>query len=402
MSLRSSYAAVDAVRVLAQELLGDATNPVPDWTHVTKVDPEPDKRLPTLFPAYLAATDAVSVGGSSGVTAAHTEATFEALSVAPVPAFHEPSAAAHVTPTTRRVATFLALPEVLNGDSESLVGRLGAGVASLHDDQVPAAVAEALPDPVADRLLGSRVGDRLVDALTSWLVRTAVAEAYIVQNPDSAAAREAGVTEADVLSPGEARRRALAAEHRLDSEIVYLEYSGTYGGDAAAETLERLDEATQWARLWYGGGVRSRAAAEAVLSAGADTVVVGDVFHDVADEEAELTAAYREAVGDPDPTAVASWVADRAGETTAAAYLSTVPSVDDPTARARELLTATLVCRLWLADDDGAAPAPWTVPAFTDQFAAGAEGFARRLRRAVREPSDDYERALAASLATTL
>lgn len=398
MSLRSSYAAVDAVRVVAQELFGDATNPVPNWTHVTKVDPEPDKRLPTLFPAYLAATDAVSVGGSSGVTAAHTEATFAALSTAPVPAFHEPSAAAHVTPATREAATFLTLPEVLNGDSESLVGRLGAGVESLHDDQVPAAVAHALPSTLADRSLQSRVGDRLVDVLTSWLVRTAVSEAYIVQNPDSAAAREAGVTADDVLEPAEARRRALAAEHRLDSEIVYLEYSGTYGGEAATETLERLDEATQWARVWYGGGVRSRAAAEAVLSAGADTVVVGDVFHDVADEEATLAAAYREAVGDPDPETVASWVADRADDTTAAAYLSTVPSVDAPTERARELLTATLVCRLWLTDDG--PPAPWTVPAFADQFADGAETFARRLGRAVREPSDDYERALAASLAT--
>ena len=412
---RSSYTLVDAVHVALQELFGDTTNPVPDWTHVTKVDPEPEKRLPTLFPAYLAATDAVSVGGSRGVTVEHTHATFEALSTAPVPAFHEPSAASHVTPETRSAATFLTLPEVLNGTSEALVGRLGAGVASLHDEQVPGVVREALPDAIADRLLATAAGDRLVDLLTGWLVRQAVSEAYIVQNPDSAAAREAGVTAEDVLAPTDARERALAVEHRLGSEIVYLEYSGTFGGEAAETTLTALAEATQWARVWYGGGVRSRAAAERVLDAGADTVVVGDVFHDVASEEVRLATTYRETVGDPSPAAVRSWVRDRADETTAAAYLSTIPSVTDPTARATTLLTATLVCRLWLAAAAGVwepstePPAPWTVPVFTDQFADGAERYARRCRRALvatdaartRTPQAfdaDDEQAFAASL----
>ncbi len=400
---RSSYTLVDAVHVAFQELFGDATNPVPDWTHVTKVDPEPDKRLPTLFPAYLAATDAVSVGGSRGVTVEHTHATFEAISVAPVPAFHEPSAASHVTRETRSAATFLTLPEVLNGDSEALVGRLGAGVAGLHDDQVPGVVREALPDAVANRLLGTAAGERLVDLLTGWLVRQAVSEAYVVQNPDSAAAREAGVTADDVLTPTAARERALAAEHRLGSEIVYLEYSGTFGGEAAETTLGELADVTQWARVWYGGGVRSRAAAERVLDAGADTVVVGDVFHDVASEETRLAKTYRETVGDPSPAAIRSWVRDRVDETTAAAYLSTVPSVADPTARATTLLTATLVCRLWLAAAAGAwAPAtappdPWTVPAFADQFADGAERYARRCRRALVVSDADSTRTPPAS-----
>jgi len=413
--LRSSYTLVDAVHVALQELSGDTTNPVPDWTHVTKVDPEPDKRLPTLFPAYLAATDAVSVGGSQGVTVDHTHATFEAVSAAPVPAFHEPSAASHVTRETRSAAVFLTLPEVLNGTSEALVGRLGAGVAGLHDEQVPGVVREVLPDTVADRLLATTAGERLVDVLTGWLVRQAVSEAYVVQNPDSAAAREAGVTDADVLDPATARERALAAEHRLGSEIVYLEYSGTFGGEAAEATLAALAEATQWARVWYGGGVRSRAAAERVLDAGADTVVVGDVFHDVASEEIRLAATYRETVGDPSPATIRSWVRDRVDETTAAAYLSTVPSVADPTARATTLLTATVVCRLWLAAAAGAweppttPPEPWTVPAFADQFADGAARYARQCRRALvasdvdsnqtPAPSDsDHERALAVSL----
>jgi hypothetical protein len=84
------------------------------------------------------------------VTVDHTHATFQAVSAAPVPAFHEPSAASHVTRETRTAAAFLALPEVLTGSSEALVGRLGAGVAALHDDQVPGVVREVLPDPVAN------------------------------------------------------------------------------------------------------------------------------------------------------------------------------------------------------------------------------------------------------------
>jgi phosphoglycerol geranylgeranyltransferase len=417
---RTLYTAVDAVHVLGQELFGDVTNPIPSsWTHVTKVDPEPAKRLPLLYPAYLAHTDAVSVGGSRGVTATHTEATFDALAVAPVPAFHEPSDAAHVTAETRARAAFLALPEVLNGDADSLVGELGAGVATLHDElvpdqlrdtlSVPDRLRDALPDAVVDH-----VGDRLADVLTSWLVRSAVSEAYIVQNPDSAAAREAGVGEADVLSPAAARERALAAEHRLDSEVVYLEYSGTFGGERATETLGELAEATQWARVWYGGGVRSAEAARAVLDAGADTVVVGDVFHDVAAEERRLIAAYREAVGDPEPDAIRAWLANRdeASDTTAAAYLSTIPSVADPADRATTYLTATIACRLWLdhersqSDDEetsrpavGTEPAPpWETTVLDGVLTNGGETFLRRCRAAAVDPTTELDRALAHSL----
>jgi len=340
-SLRQCAAAVG----IGAETLGPLdANPVPaDWRHVTKVDPETAKLLPVAYPLYLGHTDAVSVGGSTAVTADNTEETFRLLARAPVPAVHEPSEARHVTEETRELAAFLALPEVLNGETEALVGTLGEGVAYLHDEMVPALLREKLPGPVY-----RAVGGPLVDFATSWLLAEAVFEAYIVQNPDSAAARRSGVDESDVLSPATARERAMVADRHLDSEIVYVEYSGTYGGDEAADVLRAVSASVNGARVWYGGGIDAREKTAEMLDAGADTVVVGDCFHDVADEEVELCARAVEALGaTPGADEIRSWFDAEVdpAETAAARYLRTTPRVDDPEAAAeRSLLVALALC----------------------------------------------------------
>ncbi|ELZ27565.1 PcrB family protein [Halosimplex carlsbadense 2-9-1] len=340
-SLRRCVAAAG----IGAETLGSLdANPVPaDWRHVTKIDPETAKLLPVAYPLYLANTDAVSVGGSTAVTADNTEETFRLLARAPVPAFHEPSEARHVTEETRELAAFLALPEVLNGETEALVGTLGEGLAYLHDEMVPALLREKLP-----AALYRAVGDRLVDFATSWLLEAAVFEAYVVQNPDSAAARRSGVDESDVLSPATARERAMVADRHLDSEIVYVEYSGTYGGDEAADVLRAVSESVDGARVWYGGGIDDREKTAEMLAVGADTVVVGDCFHDVADEEVEVCARAVEALGvAPSADEIRSWFDDAVDpvETAAARYLRTTPRVDDPEAAAeRSLLVALALC----------------------------------------------------------
>ena len=320
------------------------TNPVPgDWTHVTKVDPEEDKQLPLLYPLYLRHTSAVSVGGSADVTATNTEETFELLAPSSVPVFHEPSGPRHVTPRTREQADLLAIPEVLNGDSESLVGQLGEGAEYMRDEMVPEMLGEKLP------WLPGVVEDALADFATSWLLADAVFEAYVIQNPDSAAAREANVAESDLLTPREAKQRSMAAERHLESELVYLEYSGTYGGDEAAETLNAISDGLTWSRLWYGGGIDSRERAEEMLDAGADTVVVGDAFHRVADEETDICERAADAL-DPDAStaAVREWVDENVAvaDSNAAAYLATIPGAPDPERLARRYLTATV--RTWL------------------------------------------------------
>ena len=353
------------------------TNPVPsDWTHVTKVDPEEAKKLPLLYPLYLGHTSAVSVGGSADVTARNTEETFDLLAPASVPVFHEPSGPRHVTTRTREQADLLAVPEVLNGDSESLVGQLGAGTEYIREELVPDLIDDELP------WLPRRVADGLAAFATSWLLAEAVFEAYIVQNPDSAAARESNVTESDRLSPREAKQRAMAAERHLESELIYLEYSGTYGGEDAAEELTEIADGLSWSRLWYGGGLDSREHAEAMLDAGADTIVVGDAFHRVADEETEICERAVEAFDsgnlDPDAlgpngrdtdapessdfganaseSAIREWVRENVAvaDSNAAAYLSTIPSVADPERLAEQYLTATVRTWLWIhARSDG-------------------------------------------------
>lgn len=336
----------------ARNVLPVDSNPVPaEWTHVTKVDPEEEKTLPLLYPLYLQHTDAVSVGGSADVTARNTEETFDLLAPASVPVFHEPSGPRHVTRQTRESAHMLAIPEVLNGDSESLVGQLGAGTEYIREELVPEMLADDLP------WLPDFAADPLADFATSWLLAEAVFEAYIVHNPNSAAARESNVSESDLLDPREAKQRAMAAERHLGSELLYLEYSGTYGGDEAIETLQQISPALSWSRLWYGGGIDSRERALAMLDAGADTVVVGDAFHRVAEEEADIcerAVRQLDADGDGgsefglDSVTVREWVREHVtvADSEAAAYLATIPSVPNPERRATEYLTATI--RAWL------------------------------------------------------
>lgn len=376
-----SYANLAAIA--GRTLLGIDTNPVSaDWTHISKVDPEGAKQLPLAFPLYLGETSAVSVGGSDDVTAENTKETMRLVAATGVPTLHEPSRASHVTEQTRENADVLAIPEVLNGDTESLVGTLGKGLDYVRGELGPGLVADRLGIPVSDDgFLGSRLGN----FASGYLMHEAVFEAYIIMNLDSAAAREAGVTETDLLSPEAARERALAAEYHLESEIVYLEYSGTFGGEEAVAILEELDDALTAPRLWYGGGLDSAERAESVLDAGADAVVVGDVLHGVADTEATLVERARTAfeeqleqdmptttegsveVSTPDVSAdqtdggspgetspeastrgvpghrrLVEWVGEtvEVSETNAARYLATIPGVENPAEMATGYLAA--------------------------------------------------------------
>jgi phosphoglycerol geranylgeranyltransferase len=325
--------------IAGRTLLGLDTNPVAaEWSHITKVDPEGEKRLPLCYPLYLSHTSAISVGGSRDVTSENTEETFGLLEYSPAPAFHEPSDATHVTDETRSESTFLAIPEVLNGDSEALVGTLGLGIEYVKEDLGPSMLADKLgfsPDGM--------FGDRIVNFAAGYMLQDAVFEAYIIMNPDSAAAREAAVTEDDLLTPQEAKQRALAAEHHLESEVIYLEYSGTYGGEEAADILEAISDSITWSRLWYGGGLDNRENAQAVLDAGADAVVVGDIFHDIATEEADLFERARDEFGGPaEVDAVRDWIAEAVtvAETSAARYLSTITDVPQPERQALDYLAA--------------------------------------------------------------
>ncbi|MFC7059647.1 geranylgeranylglyceryl/heptaprenylglyceryl phosphate synthase [Halovenus salina] len=331
--------AASTATIAGRSLLGLDTNPVAaDWRHITKVDPEGEKQLPLCYPLYLSHTSAISVGGSRDVTSENTAETFDLLEFSPAPAFHEPSDATHVTDETREQSTFLAIPEVLNGDSEALVGTLGLGIEYVKEDLGPSMLADKLGVSL-DGVFGDRIGN----FAAGYMLQDAVFEAYIIMNSDSAAAREANVTEDDLLSPQVAKQRALAAEHHLESEVIYLEYSGTYGGEEAVDILEAIDGATTWSRLWYGGGLDNRENAQAVLDAGADAVVVGDIFHDIAAEEAELFEQARtEFDGPVEVDAIRDWIETTATvpEMSATRYLSTITDVPQPETQALDYLAS--------------------------------------------------------------
>ena len=383
----------------SRQLLGLDTNPVStDWTHITKVDPEGEKQLPLCFPLYLSHTSAISVGGSRDVTGENTEETFELLEYAPVPAFHEPSDASHVTEQTRDQAAFLAVPEVLNGDSEALVGTLGKGIEYVREDLGPSMLEEKFGFSMDGGL-----GSRLSNFAAGYMLDEAVFEAYIIMNTDSAAAREANVTDDNLLTPQEAKRRALAAEYHLESEVVYLEYSGTFGGDEAVEILEAIEESLSWSRLWYGGGLDNRDNAEAVLDAGADAVIVGDIFHSIADEEADLVAASRDKFdAGTDRETLSEWVEETVTleETSAARYLSTITTVPNPTQRAHRYLTTAVEIALAidaLDTDPGSAETLPGESAFADVLDdSKATALAEQIARTV--PADDSAHHIGVSL----
>lgn len=337
---------VTAIRLGVRSSTLVDTNPVPaEWDHITKIDPEDGKDLPLLYPLYLRHTSAISIGGSKDVTNENTAETFAVLQQTDVPLFHEPSAPHHITEQTWKQSHFTTIPEVLNGDSASLIGKLGVAIENSRDEIIPGLLADTAPWlPRWSRAF-------LSDFLTALFLQKAVFEAYIIQNPDSAAARQSNVTAEDCLSSREAARRALAAEKHLESEAVYVEYSGTFGGEEGADIVAAVADACSWSRVWYGGGLDSRERAERILDAGADAIIVGNVFHAIADEERDLCARAVDAL-DPDASRsdVREWLTDAVdvGESSATRYLETVPSVPDPELTATRYLVETVRVRLAL------------------------------------------------------
>lgn len=214
--------------------------PWTQWRHLLKVDP--DKPLPegvTYADLADTGTDAIVVGGTTGVTAEKMERVIDACADLDVRLYQEPSNPEAVV--IEDLIDGYLVPVVLNaGDVFWVTGAHMYWLAG-----------------------GGRI---------AW-DRT-VTEAYIVLNPDSSVAQ---YTEARCeLSVEEVTAYATVAERLLGQEIVYLEYSGTLGDvDLVAATAETVDEAT----LFYGGGISSYEDA-ATIARHADVIVVGDLLHD--------------------------------------------------------------------------------------------------------------------------
>lgn len=241
------------------------TAPWVDWDHIVKLDP--DKSLApgdTFGDVCRTGTDAIEIGGTTGMTKEKMRRVVDACSRYDVPLYQEPSSPAVVVDDD--ALDGYLVPTVLNA------GRVD-WVTGAHKEWV-----------------------RLADV--DW-ART-FPEAYVVLNPDSSVAT---YTDADCdLGPDDVAAYAEMAEQLLGQPILYVEYSGTLGDpEVVAAARDALDEAT----LFYGGGVHDYDSAME-MGRHADTVVVGDIVHDEGADAVRETvegvqAAREEQLADPKP-----------------------------------------------------------------------------------------------------
>ncbi|MFW6384933.1 MAG: phosphoglycerol geranylgeranyltransferase [Halodesulfurarchaeum sp.] len=215
------------------------SRPWTEWDHVLKVDPDKDLVAGETFgDVCQSGTDAIEIGGTTGMTEEKMEQVVAACREYDIPLYQEPSNPAVVI------------------DDPGLDGYLIPTVFNAGD---PFWITGAHKE-------WARIDD------VEW-DRT-VTEAYVVMNPEAAVAE---YTDADCdLEADDVAAYATIAERLFGQEIVYIEYSGTLGDpDVVAAARGGLSEST----LFYGGGIHDYESA-ATMGEVADVIVVGDLLHD--------------------------------------------------------------------------------------------------------------------------
>lgn len=235
--------------------------PWEEWDHVLKIDP--DKDLPrgvTFDDVCSTGTDAIEIGGTTGITDEKMGEVIDACGTYNVPLYQEPSSPAVVVHHDQLDGYLV--PIVLNAVESTWI-------AGAHKEWV-------------------RI-DKKIRWDRTWT------EAYIVLNPDSAVAQ---YTAADCeLSASDVSAYSTVAERFLGQDIIYIEYSGTFGdSDIVQAARDSLESAT----LFYGGGIRSYHEAFEMRSC-ADTIVVGDLLHDHGVDAVEDTVDGARDAGDRNP-----------------------------------------------------------------------------------------------------
>ncbi|MEF8771251.1 phosphoglycerol geranylgeranyltransferase [Halodesulfurarchaeum sp.] len=224
------------------------SGPWTHWDHVLKVDP--DKELvagDTFEDVCTSGTDAIEIGGTTGMTEEKMERVVSACKEYDIPLYQEPSNPGVVIEDPGLDGYLI--PTVFNaGDPFWITGA--------HKEW-------------------ARIGE------VEW-GRTHT-EAYIVLNPDASVA---SYTEANCdLGPEEVAAYASIAERLFGQDIIYLEYSGMLGDP---ETVLAATEALSESTSFYGGGIHDYESAHE-MGAVADVVVVGDLVHEAGVEAVEET-----------------------------------------------------------------------------------------------------------------
>lgn len=215
-------------------------NPWDDWDHIVKIDP--DKTLidgETFEDVCATGTDAIAVGGTTGMTEEKMSRVIEACGKYQLPVYIEPSHDGAVVHS-----------DALDGYLIPVVFNAGdvAWTTGVHKEWVR------------------------LDGDINW--EKTFTEAYIVLNPDSSVAT---VTESNCdLEADEVASYAEVAEKMFGQQIVYIEYSGTLGDP---EIVQAAHDTLDTASLFYGGGIHDYDSAHE-MAQHADTVIVGDLVHD--------------------------------------------------------------------------------------------------------------------------
>lgn len=225
--------------------------PFEEWDHIVKIDP--DKSLyegDTFEDVCNTGTDAIEIGGTTGISEDKMERVVEACAEFDIPVYIEPSNINSVL--HRREIDGYLVPVVFNaGDVFWTTGA--------HKEWAR----------VETNLDWSRI----------------FTEAYVILNPDSAVAN---YTEADCdLELEDVVAYAEVAEHLFGQDIFYIEYSGMFGDpeivQAAKDTIDKMS-------VFYGGGIHDYDQAYE-MATWADTIVVGDLIHDQGAAAVEQTVA---------------------------------------------------------------------------------------------------------------
>jgi putative glycerol-1-phosphate prenyltransferase len=241
-----------------QPLLDLGWPPAPDWRawrHVTKLDPDRPLDRTTLEAVCASGTDAVMVGGSTGMTEDAVIRTLDMLRGAPVPVVLEVSTLESAMPGP---ALFL-VPLVLN---------------TPHGEWLGGAQARALTSILPK-----------YGPIIPW--HLLLPEAYLVLNPDSTVARVTGA--ATSLDAAAAAAYAAFAGRVLRLPVIYVEYSGIFG---SMDVLQAVKQSAGEAHVVYGGGI---ATPEQAAQAGAiaDTIVVGNLVYTHPERLKATVAAVR-------------------------------------------------------------------------------------------------------------
>lgn len=224
---------------------------IASWRHVFKLDPDRPLDDRALEAVCLSGTDAIMVGGSSGVT---YDNTVDLLS------------------RVRRYEVSCVLE----------VSDLEAVVPGFDLYMIPIVLNAGHPD----WLIGQHV--RAIEKYSYMIPwEQLIPEGYIVLNPEATVAK---VTAANAgLDAAQAGAYAQFADKLLGLPIVYAEYSGQLGDlelvPAMRRTLER-------SRLFYGGGITDAESARRAAAV-CDTVVVGNAVYGDLEQALETVAAVK-------------------------------------------------------------------------------------------------------------